>query len=94
MEDLSEEHFYASWLIDLEYILWGIVQEGVRHNTFFDNCIEVETLDELRRLANEAGGWWVWDDHDMPDGTHETTRFVPMDEWLKMHEAHGQERSP
>lgn len=73
MSDLSEEHYCAGWLIDLEFILWGMVLGGPRE--FGLGTVSVGDVEELSRLALDCGGWIVWDDGP---------RWASMDEWKRI----------
>jgi len=80
MEELSENHWAAGWLTDLEFSLWQLAHgdpSGIGtpwRTSAFDGA-------ELRRLSDACGGWWAWDDaiHD--------ARFVPIGEWRARVEA-------
>lgn len=65
MEEYSQDGFCASWLIDLEYELW----EAAERKTPTERAAcTVATSKECRRLAEIAGGWWVWPDIPKQDG--------------------------
>lgn len=66
MEWESEERWCAGWLTDLEHILWDEVITGKD--------------DVLRELAEDARGWWTWD-----DAAEDGRRFVPASEWEGIH---------
>lgn len=67
MRKISRQHFSQDWRLYLEHILWEAVNGGRRRG------ILRSTLDDLRMLADKAGGWVVWDDQAF---------FVPMEEWV------------
>jgi len=74
MADYSQDGFCASWLIDLEIELWEAAEweaPGER-----DACT-VATSKECRRLAEVAGGWWVWPDTPKAAGPV----FISLAEW-------------
>ena len=74
MTGLSEEGFCAGWMTGLEYALWQIPSGA--HYGMVKISENVATL--LRLLAEEAGGWWYWDEHD--DGP----KFVDTETWIGM----------
>lgn len=61
----------------LEYDLWEMIINPTRQ--FVTAAVPIEKLEELAEIANDIGGWIVWDDE-----FGET--FIPMDEWLKRYE--------
>lgn len=56
---------------DLSYFLWRAVREPKR--------ITEEQANELQRLHDTAGGWWLVSDLEMP-------RFVEDEEWQALYE--------
>lgn len=76
MADISEEHFYAGWLIGLENDLWAIL-----HGTSSRGEISHEQLGRLRDLHEKCGGWWYWDE----EHGH---MFVTTYEWMERYAAH------
>lgn len=71
MAAISERHWSAGWLIDLDAVLRAILADIDRHG--YDpaaHILHLEEVQELRVLVDAAGGWWVWDHGDGP-------RFVP-----------------
>lgn len=70
MSALSQEHACAGWLSGWEYLLWRILLDG--------DDITPRDARELRQASDDCGGWIVWPPRD------DSTRFVPMDEWLLM----------
>lgn len=73
MSDLSEECYFAGWLIGTEYALWELAQAG--GGRWGIGVVMPEQAAELIDLANKAGGWVAW-----RDGVG--CVFVPMAEWL------------
>lgn len=78
MGDLSRHYWSATWLVDLEYILWGV---ATGDRTWSPRDVTDDEAQRLGWLANECGGWWSW---ARGEGG---ARFVPMGEWLTMYEA-------
>ncbi len=81
MSEISEDHFCAGWLIDLEYSLWGIVS-GLSPNEFGFGPIEWWKIRRLKALSAATGGWI----ERLRDAEHET--FVPLEIWLTRFAAH------
>lgn len=71
MSEISEDHYAAGWMSNLEYELWEIVLKG--GGEYGMGVVDPEMVSRLKQFAADAGGWW----------THE--RFVPMDEWHVMY---------
>lgn len=78
MHDLSEACWCAGWLHGMEYFLWTVVENGKATEWGMDNVYQRD-VDDLRRLRDLAGGWWVWDDEKF-----ET--FVSLDEMRRLAE--------
>jgi hypothetical protein len=81
MENWSEAGYCAGWMTGLEYDLWGIVTAGGGIYGFAE--LDADDAAGLKEIADEAGGWWIWDDQC---GRFGDNRFVPMAEWQQMHE--------
>jgi hypothetical protein len=79
MSEISEEAFFAQWMLNLEFDLWRIVVDG--HGRYGYCDLEPRDLHELRALSAACGGWIVFDDE-----LGET--FVPMEEWRRRFEEH------
>ena len=71
MSGISEGHYCAGWLIDLEYILWAMLQGGNREFGF--SPVEQDDIDRMRELSGLVGGWIWWKDGEHP--------FIPLAEW-------------
>lgn len=81
---MSEHHYSAGWLSDLEHILWAHVVGTAQFREEDDyNRISPEEVTHLRELANEAQGWWIYDD-SAPGLFGE--RFVDTSTWLAMYD--------
>jgi len=81
MSEISEDHYCAGWLGDLEYSLWSIVT-GASANMFGFGPIEWWKIKRLKALSAATGGWIELQRH----AEHET--FVPLDAWLPRFAAH------
>src|ERR1043166_906966 len=68
MSDISENYYFASWLIGLEVTLWNALHGGSREGAF-ERTISDEELRDLAELSALTGGW------------HDYDRFIPLDEW-------------
>jgi hypothetical protein len=71
MRDISESTWCAGWLMGLEHILWDAMQAGPKEDSEF---VEND-LARLRKLHEQAGGWWVWT-KDVGEV------FIATDAWL------------
>ena len=74
MSEISETHWSAGWLFNLEFILWRKV---------LDDGPESFQPRTLKDLAERAGGWWIW------DSKSRGRRFVEMKEWKEIFELVG-----
>ena len=81
MRHLSEENWAAGWLIGLEFTLWDWVlhlRSRADHTSEFERA-NAPDIEVLSWLADEAGGWWHWD-----EGSREP-EFVPFNEWMEIY---------
>lgn len=60
MSDISEACWCAGWMEGPEYALWDAVEKNEPALWGMDD-IRQRDIDDLRRLRELAGGWWVWD---------------------------------
>lgn len=81
MSDLSEEAYYAGWMLNLEYDLWQAVVDGPR--SYGHMIIDEKHIAKLKDLSNRCGGWIVFG--EPTDNVTEET-FVPMQQWLQMYQ--------
>jgi len=69
---ISEENYCAGWLSGIEEMLWDVVNgrevEGLR--------LPQESVNKLRKLNHESGGWWCW--------SGKVLVFVTTEEWSEM----------
>lgn len=86
MSKISEEHWSAGWLIDLENKLWAEVhgkpQGGWDHEKGYGKNFILSELERenLTRLSILAGGWGHF-----PDDANEP-QFIEAEAWLRMQE--------
>lgn len=77
MEFLSENFWCAGWSDGLEFTLWGAV-ECWRNDCESDHPYLFDHAEVLSWLAEQADGWWIWDNSDTKqDGR----RFVSAQDW-------------
>ena len=76
MSDLSEEAWYAGWMMDLEYALWDAVEHGPRSYGRLD--ITQQHIANLRELSAACGGW-IRFAADAPE-----EEFVSLDTWKRL----------
>jgi hypothetical protein len=69
MRDVSQDHWCAGWLFDLERDLYRIVFCGADPDYGW-GPVKPETIARLRELAEECGKWWSWSgDYDEANET-------------------------
>jgi hypothetical protein len=78
MIDISDRHWAAGWMMDLEYNLWDAVLRGPKQ--YGDEVIAREDIEALTRLSEKTNGWFWWSKEA------EEEQFIPLDEW-KQHYA-------
>ena len=81
MSDISEDHYAASWLNELEFDLWKMVSKSGSPTYANLSGVTEDDLTALRVLSEKIGGWIHWNG----DGTG----FIPMAEWLEKVKAKG-----
>jgi hypothetical protein len=74
MKDLSEHHWYAGWMRELEYHLWDAVVHGPSGYGFA--VLSEDAIATLASLSQAVGGWFYWSDKE-PKGI----QFVSLDAW-------------
>jgi hypothetical protein len=85
MENYSENHWAASWLIGLEFELWRQVLEIREHGAMVARPEAYACM----LLAEIAGGWWYWpDEPHIEDGAY-SPRFIDMQGWLVRYDKHS-----
>lgn len=60
MREVSDDYYCAGWINGLESELWRMVNGGDRQ--YGAGEVSLETVNELLRLSEKAGGWWAWQD--------------------------------
>jgi hypothetical protein len=78
MSDLSEQAYYASWILGLEYVLWSAIVDEPRKYGRLD--ITDEPVAKLKELSDACGGWVIFNDE-------KGETLVPLDEWFHLYEA-------
>ena len=77
MREISETAWSAGWMQDLEYSLWGYLENG--SGAYGHMEIDDDLIRRLDDLSREAGGWFVYG----PSGE----QFVPLDRWKELYRA-------
>lgn len=73
MEEISEEEFFAGWLIEIEYYLWSIIQKDNKANLTSMPYLYDKYAKDLLSLSEQAKGWWFWN----------TNTYNQYDSWLE-----------
>jgi hypothetical protein len=82
MSLLSEEHYCAGWLIDLEHELWEFVAAPDLHDHEWGmGTVTAQNTADMKRLSSEIAGWVCWEEN----GLHSHVRFIPMEDWITRH---------
>lgn len=79
MSDISEQAFFAGWMDDLEYRLWGILHGKARK--LGEIILTDGQVDRLQALSDRVGGW-VWFDDGV--GVEE---FIERERWQGLYDA-------
>lgn len=75
MENYSENHHCAGWLIGLEFLLW----EKVLELSATDGRAMSAEAYACRLLAEVSGGWWHWATRS------DSPQFIAMPDWLALY---------
>lgn len=81
MAHLSEEYFFAGWLMGLEHILWSVATGDGRCKWTTAAMLREREGPRLMELATAAGVWYAWDEKEafaMP---------VKLADWKPIYEA-------
>lgn len=79
MMEYSEDMYCATWLGNLERLLWI---EAERVNPAPNQQHTVSFSRECRVLGEIAGGWWVYEDKTCP--SERGPVFISMERWLEI----------
>jgi hypothetical protein len=60
ISNISERCYYASWMDDVEYILWYSLQEGPRR--YGHDEISLDDITALKMLSDRCKCWIYFDD--------------------------------
>lgn len=63
MSDISEEHYCAGWMSDLEYALWNAIQRLPAETNYGMGALDVERLTKLKAVSDILGEWFDGDDY-------------------------------
>jgi hypothetical protein len=83
MSDISEEAYYASWMEDLEFVLWYAVLHGPF--SYGRTFIDEQLIEQLAQLSKQTEGWIVFKDE-----TWETP--IVQAEWIELFRSTNPER--
>ncbi len=84
---LSDDHYAASWIVDVEFDIWEMLPSSghpyrdAASRQFGAGEVPEETLTKLRELHERAGGWWQW---QSTEGCAGGPVFVTTEEWLAL----------
>ena len=88
MESLSERCWNATWMVNTGFALWDILQED-KPTKWGQGFITKEDIEELKKLHELAGGWWVWIEtdriqmYDIPvEISFSNVIFLLTEDWL------------
>ncbi|GAA4495095.1 hypothetical protein GCM10023172_06250 [Hymenobacter ginsengisoli] len=79
MGNISELAYAASWMDNLEYVLWHALTEGPRR--YGRHVINSDDIKALKMLSERCGAWMFFDDTDA-----ETP--IPLDLWQEKYAQH------
>jgi hypothetical protein len=81
LEEISEDHYCAGWMMNLEYDIWHRIQQLPNEHRYGMGTIPEKRLLKMKEVAEQLDGWWIYRDDRV---------FVPMAEWLPMYKAHAE----
>lgn len=55
MSEISERCYFAGWMINLEYVLWDVLESGQRK--FGQGIITTEDVTQLKALSDKSESW-------------------------------------
>lgn len=77
MSAISEKHYCAGWLSNLEYSLWKIWDAPNKEFGF--ESVSEEDCQALKSLHEMCDGWWFWCD------STKRCEFVTTSDWEQMY---------
>lgn len=90
MKSLSFKAWQVTWMDSLEYTLWEILtktesKEGMnnpRNREMGKVIFTTEEIEKLRRLKDEANGWWYTNEDSSNTYPYmDIPFFIPLKEW-------------
>lgn len=89
MSEISEDCYFAGWMVGNEYTLWSSIQTGEMRYGMSD--IDRDLLAQVAALAVKTGCWIVWRDYKdgLPRNDSSTwgPYAIPLVEWNAIYEA-------
>jgi len=76
MLEYSEDFWCASWLVDLEFAIWDLIDTA-------RSDYERQLGADCRKLAEIAGGWWVYD-HTDKEPAGRGPHFISLERWRQL----------
>ncbi|MDE2425669.1 MAG: hypothetical protein KGO96_07165 [Elusimicrobia bacterium] len=77
MYNFSQEYWCASWLHDIEYVIWDlIINPPETDEEFLKTRFNPGQVNYMADLADICEGWWTWD---------KEPKFVDLKEWDKIY---------
>jgi hypothetical protein len=74
MSDISEDCWFAGWMMGNEYAIWECMHSGDLRYGFTE--MDDALLNQVRELGKQLQGWIVWDD------ASGDVAFVNVTEWM------------
>ena len=62
MSFISEDLWCAGWLMDLEYILWGLLKNPDMAKDYYYHTFDKTYVEKLKWHMNKANCWFHWND--------------------------------
>lgn len=80
MKQMSDDFYSASWVSDLEFMVWEMAFG--KEQSFAGMDVTDEMAKSFRDLAILSGGWWIWDDNTDPAGQNPV--FITIKRWKEI----------
>ena len=77
MSEISEKCYCASWLENLEYVLWHAVENGERD--FGQDIITKSDIERLKQLSTVTNCWICFDNY-------KEEIAIPLDQWTILYQ--------